>query len=267
MIRNIIVLGASITASPWLTWKDFLEIESRLKATDLSTRGVGNEYMVTALAQQATKITNETLVVAMFTNVDKFDWYVEGNTYHQLQKQKHQPIQISNNSGFWCTGSWFPDLKELYHNNFYSLDYFTTKSIQQIVLLTQMCQQAGAQLEIFFDSPIWNYTEQDVNAIGKDNVGPQLLTKNLLDQPLTKFWATQLGQQHQDLENQSLIGHCWTNGLDWYTIKYKGHPPSGSHWSYYNTVMKPRLSTHITMDTILNIESKIQNLDLAWKTT
>lgn len=260
---KIIVIGASITSSPWFTWKDFLEIESGITATDLSRRGAGNEYMVTALAQHASQLDSDTLVFVMMTNVDKFDWYVEGSRYESLLSEKHLPSPISDSSGFWCTGSWFPLEKELYKEKFYSLDYFCTKTIQQIILAKSICQQRGATLELLFDSPIWNYTEQDLTACTQGK-NPDTYYQHLLKLPLSSIWAQNLSSTELNLSHNSLIGHCWQQNLPWENDKFSMHPPSGSHWSFYDKIIRPRISDKLSLHSDADLQNKIQKLDKAW---
>jgi hypothetical protein len=262
-VTNILVLGASITASPWLTWKDFLEIESGLPVQDFSIKGVGNEFMTLSVLKNPKLITADTLVIVMLTNVDKFDWYVEGQEYHDLSQQKHQPIPISPNSGFWCTGSWFPDKKSIFKDHFYNLDYFCSKTIQQILLLQKICQQQNAVLQILFDSPIWNFTEQDINAIGSNTVTLADVKKELLDLPLSRIWANYIDQ---DLKKSTgLIGYCWEQKLDWYSPRYRGHPPSSSHWEYYTNIVKPSLASVIKFNNCKNLlDSKIKKFGKIW---
>lgn len=262
-VTNILVLGASITESPWLTWKDFLQIESNLPMRNLSIKGTGNEFMTVAMLKNTKLITPDTLVTVMLTNVDKFDWYVEGNTYRDLAQEKHQPIPISDHSGFWCTGSWFPKKKSIFKDNFYNLDYFCSKTIQQILLLQTICRQQGAILQLLFDSPIWNYTEQDLNSIGSKKLTINNARQNLLKLPLSQMWASQLDQ---DIKNvQGLIGYCWDNNLEWHNTHYCSHPPSASHWEYYNNIVKPLLSPWIKFtDCQRSLDTKIKKMTQVW---
>jgi hypothetical protein len=262
-IDNILVLGASITESPWLTWKDFLEVESNLPIRNLSIKGVGNEVMTAQLLKNLELITPNTLVIVMFTNVDKFDWYVEGATYHELMQQKHQPIPISKDSGFWSTGSWFPERKSIFKDNFYSLDYFCSKTIQQILLLQTICQQQNCVLQVLFDSPIWNFTEKDINAVGAGTLTVDQAYQNLLELPLSSMWANYISQ---DLKNcRGLIGYCWDHKLDWYSIRLCGHPPSSSHWEYYSNVVKPALTSWVKFSDCKKIlDPKIKKFTEIW---
>lgn len=261
MIKKIVVFGASITSSPWWTWKDFLEIESGLPIIDLSRRGAGNEYMTHSLL--SADIDENTLVVGMLTNVDKFDWYVEGDQFDSLQKEKHQPIHVGKNSGFWCTGSWFPGQKEIYKEHFFNLDYFCTKTIQQILLIKNICKNQGSPVEVFFDSPVWDYTEQQL--LDRIIHGKILEKTSMLDLPLSSKWKTLLDDRNINLQDTSLIGYCIKNDLPWYNHFYKGHPPSSSHWQYYNEIMIPILRKHLELKSHSNMQAKITKMDLIWK--
>lgn len=260
-IDKIFVFGASITQSMWWTWKDYLEIESGLPIHDLAIRGVGNTYMTQSLIDQP--LDEKSLVVGMLTNVDKFDWYVEDERYQRLQNEKHRPVPASPTSGFWCTGSWFPGEKEAYKEKYYSLDYFCCQSIQQILLMKQLSAITGCKIEIFFDSPIWDYTEQDINAMCLDK--DRLPSRNLLSMPLSKKWTHLLTNKEIDIHDSSFIGFCWKNNLPWANEFYKGHPPSSSHWMYYKEIMTPRLNQHLDLTPARSLEQKISSMDEIWK--
>jgi hypothetical protein len=124
MVQKIIIAGASITSSPWFTWADYLKDESGLPTVDLSRKGVGNEYIINSLVQNQKHLGPDSLVVMMLTNIDKWDVFVEGQRFDDLLGQKHAPIPIGSRSGFWCTGSWFPDYKKAYDELYYNVDYF-----------------------------------------------------------------------------------------------------------------------------------------------
>lgn len=261
MINKIFIFGASITKSMWWTWKDFLEIESNITAKDLSIKGAGNTYMLNSLIGQP--LDENSLVVGMLTNVDKFDWYVEGARYHRLCDEKHAPIPVGDDSGFWCTGSWFPDAKQLYLEQFFSLDYFAAETIQQICALRYLGTKTNCKIEIFFDSPIWSYTEQDLNnMISHDHA---MVPRNLLDLPLAKKWSGLLDHDEIDHWSSSLIGYCWDHALSWGSVYYKGHPPSSSHWHYYQAIMRPRLSKYLDLSPAANLDAKINKMDRLWK--
>jgi hypothetical protein len=261
MIKKIVVFGASITSSPWWTWKDFLEMESGLPVIDLSRRGAGNEYMTNSLL--GANIDEHTLVVGMLTNVDKFDWYVEDEQFRDLQQEKHRPIPVGKNSGFWCTGSWFPGKKEIYKEHFFSLDYFCTKTIQQTLLIKNICKYRSSRVEIFFDSPVWNYTDQQLNDWAEH--GKALEKVYMLDLPLSSQWKILLDDRDINLHDTSLIGYCIKNNLPWHNRFYKGHPPSSSHWRYYNDIMKSVLQKELLLVPQKNIQEKIGEMDRLWK--
>jgi hypothetical protein len=263
-IDKIIVSGASITDSPWFTWADFLCGESKISLTNLCRKGAGNEYIVSSIAKNSDLLDSNTLVIVMFTTIDKFDWYVEGKQFLELQTEKHCPLAISSSSGFWSTGSWFPHKKEYYRDCYYTNDYFCTKSIQQILLLQTICNNAGAKLEILFDSPIWTHTEQETNIIGEQELRPADFTHNFLSQPLSKIWAKCLSIELQNLHHSSLIGFCWDQGLAWYSQHYRAHPPSSSHYQYYQAIVRPKLSKYLPLNPITDIDKKINKFDKLW---
>jgi len=261
MINKIVVFGASITSSPWWTWKDFLEMESGLPVVDLSRRGAGNEYMTHSLMDA--DIDKNTLVVGMLTNVDKFDWYVQGDQFQELQQEKHRPISIDSDSGFWCTGSWFPKKKEIYKKFFYNLDYFCTRTIQQILLIRKICESKGCSKEIFFDSPIWTYTEKQLNLYVSDGIPLEKI--DMLDLPLSSKWKNLLDEQERHLDIFSIIGYCMKKDLPWHNAYYRAHPPSSSHWQYYLEIVKPRIEPYVNLSPQSEIISKIQQMDRVWK--
>lgn len=265
-IKKIIVLGASITSSPWYTWKDFVEIETGITCYDLSARGVGNEYLVHSLVANRNLLDSNTLVLCMLTSFDKFDWYVADERFRRLQTEKHKPKEISKNTGFWCTGSWFPLEKEIYKQTFYDQDYFCTKTIQQILLLRELSAITDCRLELFFDSPIWSLTEQDINLINPGNQSQILSTlkKDFLDFPLSSIWKKMLDQSLIDIDDISLLGFCWKHDLLWYNTAVKCHPPSSSQWQFYNNIVKPAINQYIKTDTI-DLTEKIRNFDQKWK--
>jgi hypothetical protein len=261
--NQLIVLGASITASPWMTWADFLEIESAMSVINLSSKGIGNEFMMQSLANVRDRLDDRTLVLVMLTNIDKWDWYVQGDQLHALRQEKHSPKLISDNSGFWCTGSWFPGNKKIYQDLFYNDDYFCSRTIHNILLLKTICEDRRSKLEIFFDSPIWSYTEQDINAMV---MGMEVQSRNLLQGDLSRLWQCALDEHMLDLDQSSLLGYCWHNQLCWCNQTYKAHPPSSSHWRWYRDIMRPRISQHCSLqDWSQTLGPKIHEMDDLWQ--
>lgn len=265
-IKKIIILGGSITSSPWYTWKDFAEIETGLPIVDLSSRGVGNEFMVHSLVKNSDQLGPDALVMCMFTNFDKFDWYIENTKFSDLREEKHPPKPISDHSGFWCTGSWFPLDKAVYRDLFYTHDYFCTKTIQQIMLLHNLVQAKNSNLILLFDSPIWTLTEQDINSIKPDNQVEIIasLKKDYLSLPLSHLWRQYLQQPLIDIEDSSLLGYCWKHDLPWHKDSIRGHPPSSSQWKFYQDIVRPAINHYVpTYD--VDLTKKIQRFDEKWK--
>jgi len=263
-INKIIVGGASITNSPWFTWADFLHNESGIDLVKFCHYGAGNECIASLIVKNSSLLDANTLVVVMLTNFDKFDWYVNDTQFEQLQTEQNQPYKLSNCSGFWSTGSWFPLKKEHYHRTFYTDDYFCAKSIQQILLLQSVCANTGAKLEILFDSPIWTHTERCINELGEKNLEPDNAAQDFLSSPLSKIWAEFLTPDMKNISTTSLIGFCWEQHLAWHNQTYRGHPPSGSHYQYYQKIVRPRLSQYLKLTQAVAVDKKIKIFDKAW---
>jgi len=263
MVQKIIIAGASITSSPWFTWADYLKDESGLPTVDLSRKGVGNEYIINSLVQNQKHLGPDSLVVMMLTNIDKWDVFVEGQRFDDLLGQKHAPIPIGSRSGFWCTGSWFPDYKKAYDELYYNVDYFCSRTIQMIMLARSICSTNGSRLEIFYDSDIWNYTEQQLyHSLDKDLPS----AGQYLSGDLSKIWATQLQVDDLKTDTDSLISFCWHNDLPWANGFYKIHPPSSSHWRFYQSVMRPRIHTVCELrDSTDQMLDKIHTMDTLWQ--
>ena len=262
MAKNkIYVAGASITNGPLLGWADFLEFEAvDCELVNKGIKGQGNEAIVTSIINQQPE--RDSLVVCMLTTVDKFDWYVEGERFKKLKKEKHPALPISNNSGFWSTGSHFPLDKEIYHNKFYSQDYHVAQSIQLILLLEAHAFQTGYNVITVFDSPIWTYTEKNLLAHIKHN--QELVADNFLSGPLAKIWTHMLPDQYQNIIETSLIGYCIKNNLPWGNIKATNHPPSSSHYAWYQNYLIPQVSQYMQIDP-QDWTNKIKKQDALWQ--
>ena len=262
MAKNkIYVAGASITNGPLLGWADFLEFEAvDCKLINLGIKGQGNEAIVTSIINQQPE--SESLVICMLTAVDKFDWYVEGDKFHQLKKEKHPAVPVGTDSGFWSTGSHWPLDKEIYYNKFYSQDYHVARSIQLIISLQAHARQFGYNLIIVFDSPIWSYTEKQL--IDYLTAGTELQYNDLLSGPLARVWAPMLLDQYQNIMDTSLIGYCIKNNLLWGNAQATNHPPSSSHYAWYQEYLKPKVRQHIQIDA-QDWTNKIKKQDVLWQ--
>jgi len=262
-IKKILIGGASITTSPWLTWADFLEYESGLPTINFSHKGVGNEFIINSLVKNHDQLGPDSLVVLMLTNIDKWDVFVQGQRFDALKHEKHPPISIGTRSGFWCTGSWFPKYKQIYQELYYDEDYFCCKTIQMIMLARMICLKYNSHLEIFYDSDIWNYTEQDINSAVSGQISKP---RNFLSSDLAKIWTDQLQTSDLNVDKESLIGFCWNNNLPWANYKFKGHPPSSSHWQFYQSVIKPRVTKICDLkDRHQEMLQKIKSMDVIWQ--
>ena len=111
MNYSVVFSGASITNSPWYTWKDFVIERYNIKhAIENAYRGTGNEFIVNSTIKKCTQHKNP-FVIAMLTNIDKWDWYVQDpDECNRINKEEKHPTRNINGEidtrGFWSTGSW-----------------------------------------------------------------------------------------------------------------------------------------------------------------
>ena len=221
---DLIISGGSITHGGWPTWKDFVSERYNITPINLACKGQGNEVIATKAILESQKYNNP-IIAVMFTNVDKWDWYVQDlKVLKKLTKEKHTPQPVHNNDsgGYWSTGSWFPLDKEYYLKNYYSIDYQIMHTCMQIHHLKIYCISKNIPCLILFDSPIFEYTEQELYL----NIDPDLKPKSLIS-PSTKPFTDLIGNY-----DRGLIGFCSENNLPWYHPKYKPHPGSLAHYEY-----------------------------------
>ena len=259
-IKKIIVLGASLTDSNWWTWKDFVEMDTGCKLVNLAKKGCGNEFMTHSLVKNKNLLDENTLVIAMLTSIDKFDWFVGVNEFNKLLNEKHAPIDFGKHNGFWCTGCWFPGKKQIYHDNFYNEDYFVTKTIQQILLFERLSEIYKCKIIITFDSPVWTYTEKELLSLSINETQNKLLSHTLSD-----HWAEVLNQEYVNITRKSLIGFCMIENLPWFDQHYKAHPPAGSHYKWYRNVLSVELQKYINFDFNDDYIEKIKTMDNLWQ--
>lgn len=265
-INQIISVGASITNSPWWTWKDYLQIESKIKNINLAVPGAGNEFMIHNLVLNKDKLNENTLVVVMFTNIDKFDWFISKEKFSELKKEKNKAFAFGKDNGFWwCTGSWFPKEKEIFKDIFYSEDYFIVKTIQQLLLLNELKRIYKFELVVAFDSPIWTYIEQEINQIANDITGYNKKENNLLTNPLSKIWKDLIEVEFLDIADKSLIGYCIKNNLPWQNEFYGPHPSPISHYKWYKDILVPELLKFVDLDLSLDYTDKLESMEKIWK--
>lgn len=223
---QFIFSGASITNSPWLTWKDFvIERYGIQNFKDCSTKGVGNEFISWSTINQ---LQPDSFVCVMFTSFDKWDWLVNDKKTVELinQNEKHKVIDLdgaaNDEHGFWCTGSWFPVYKQYYHENYYNPIYFLSQTLRAICLLENLLKQKNIPYLFLFDSPILSASEQDLN---------HSILKGTVDDLLNNDFIRPLYQQIDwtSIYLPGIIGYCDQKGLPWKNNKFGPHPPSSSH--------------------------------------
>jgi hypothetical protein len=237
MKYSVIFSGASITNSPWYTWKDFvIERYGIENPIENAYKGIGNEFIVNSTIQKCQEHENP-FVIVMLTNIDKWDWYVQDSAEcTRINKYEKHTVRNLKGSvsieGFWSTGSWFPGAKEYYKQHYYSQDYFAFKTLQNIYCLQQFCKSKKIPCLILFDSPILNCLEQNI------------ITQNLTFMPLTDNDLCQVWKDEIDLSQiyqPGLIGYCDIRELEWFNHKFKAHPPSISHLEFSKEHVFPTL--------------------------
>lgn len=239
--RSIIVSGSSITdTTAWPTWATWVKHRyNPLDFVNCGVKGIGNELILIKAINEAKKHINP-LIIVQLTNVDKWDWYVEDNRLTKLLTQeKHSLLTLSpsDSYGFWSTGSHFPKWKEYYKNNYFSLEYFTYRTMQLIMWFQQLCQQQKWQYYIIFDSPILSVTENYLN--NGTLTTEECYSTNLLNNTLSKILVDLV-----DISNiylPGIIGYAHLNMYPWFTEKIKGHPGSLVHYYYTKDIICPSL--------------------------
>ena len=233
---NFIFSGGSITECVWPSWKNFVVQRYGIKNyVNNAYAGVGNEYMVDSTINHVKKVSNP-FVMIMFTNIDKWDWYVEDqNLIDTINSNEKHPVRTINGdigtSGFWSTGSWFPAHKTYYKNCYYSKEYFIAKTLKNIFVLQKFLTEKQIPNIMLFDSPILECTEQTLNT-GK------IVNENKLSE-LSSIWHDLI--DWSNIYRPGLIGFCDANNLDWYRDKHHGHPPTKSHWEFTKSQIFPVL--------------------------
>ena len=254
MQPQLIVSGGSITHGGWHTWKDFVAERYDTPLINLAEKGQGNEVIATKALLEAQKY-NDPIVMIMFTSVDKWDWYVQDPLQlNKLQKEKHPPLPIhdQDRGGFWCTGSWFPADKEYYWKHYYSLDYQIIKTCMLIHHLRSYFTANKIRHLIMFDSPIFEYTEQELNQ------NPKLKTKTLVNDTTKPF--VELISEY----DRGLIGFCEKNNLPWFHPIYKWHPGSLAHYKYSCDFIFPKLDNWFKVHTRDQLDLA-KKMDKLWK--
>lgn len=232
---NLIISGGSITHGGWHTWKDFVQERYAIKAKNLAVKGQSNETIAMRAILEAEKTENPFIAI-MFTSVDKWDWYVQDKqTLLELQNEKHPPLKIHNRDerGFWCTGSWFPLQKQYYKENYYSLDYQIIKTCMTIHHTKSYLTSRNIPHIILYDSPIFEYTEQEINTKPSINERKSIVTET------TKPFIDLIKDY-----DRGLIGYCAEHNFEWFHPVYKGHPGSLAHYQYSCSNIFPELDKY-----------------------
>jgi hypothetical protein len=248
-VNELIIAGASITNSPWFTWANHAEKYLNPKTTvNLSVKGCGNKFIALSVVNHLMNnpIQPDTLIMPMFTCVDKLDLYVDSMQVQVLKNQKHPPINLeaqyckSYQNGFWSTGSHFPEIKSYYKEHYFNLDWMVIDTIWTLFALERFCQSKQAKLICLFDGDLWNYTEEDYNQIAMGGVSSP---RDLLNGPLAKNFKNMLSDEL--LATNSLLEYAIRKNLDIYNPICKLHPPSDVHLKWFEELILPQIDFHI----------------------
>jgi hypothetical protein len=267
-VDTLIISGASITNSPWFTWADIVtEILQPRKVIDVSARGTGNYYIALSCINAIlnTNADETVLCMPMFTNIDKFDMYIAKGSVEEFQTQKHPPLTLDgkfatkNTYGFWCTGSHWPEVKQLYQQNFYNNNISAINNILIFYSLSQLCQQRNCGLVPLFDSAIWQLLEKDLNELV---LGTPLEYKDFLASPEVAAVSKLLDQQWFDVV--PLINYAIDHGLPFYNDVNKMHPPSEVHYQWVKKYVCHQLSNYDQHQLSAGFMKKLQLFTSAW---
>lgn len=270
-IDTLIIAGASITSSPWLTWADVVtEILKPKKIINISARGTGNYYIALSCINSIlnSKLHKNTLCMPMFTCIDKFDMYLDQQQTKIFTNEKHTPINLTGQPAagsefsFWSTGSHWPLVKQQYFDNFFNTDIACANNMLIFYALEKLCADKGVEFLPLFDMEIWNYTEKDMNEYFILN--KPLERKNLLEQPLSKNIKMMLPDHWFNFT--SLIGYAMENDLPVYNDINKLHPPSDVHvkWvlDYLNPLLEQQFKCYPLKEYFIKM---IENFSQVWK--
>ena len=262
--HKIILAGSSITEdSPWPTWATWTtKMFGWTNVDNVSVRGLGNEVIILKAIQAAKMATEPVFITIQLTSVDKWDWYVQDPTVvRELSSEKHAICHLDKHdkSGFWSTGSHFPLRKEYYRENYFSLDWSASRTLQLITWFQIVCKQHGWGNYILFDSPIFSVTESQLNQGILEK--QQCYDTVLIDNTLCEISTTGLDN---NLYYPGLVGYCCLNDLPWYTPRFKGHPGSLSHLKFVRDIVSQNLSLYfkqiVSVDELMPEAVKMQQL-------
>lgn len=257
---KVIFSGASITNSPWYTWKDFVQARYNISnVINNGYNGVGNEFIVESTIYQCS-MNPEAAAFVMLTNFDKWDWFVEDESLaNEINAHERHPVRNlsghPSSTGYWSTGSWFPKYKEYFLENYYSQHYFIKHTVKNLYVLQKFFSDRQIKNLILFDSPIIECAEQTLNSGQSQCLG-------YVDQDeVLKNWIGLI--DWQKIYRPGLIGFCMANGLKWHNQKFKGHPPSSSHLSFAEKHIFPYLDQIFPVKK-KNLSHLIPPMDKLW---
>lgn len=254
-VHDLCISGASISRCPWLTWVDCLiETLRPVRVTNHSCKGAGNQYIISSALHALHNKPDNKFLAIMLTNFDKYDMWVSGQQCQDLQGEKHPPHWINGqpalDQGFWCTGSHFPLIKQHYQEHFFNIDLSAAQDLNQTLGLIKYCQEFDIPCLVMFDSPAMSYSEQQINRWYRyqEIPTPLMIKQSLLVQPAWSVLKSHL------VDESGLIGFCMDNNLPWYNSVYGPHPPSISHYHYFQQQVLPWIRSHYPWVELQNLD-------------
>jgi hypothetical protein len=256
-MKKIIIGGASNTQGPWPTWADFVKLRYNHVFYDASKKGMGNEAIITTALKSAAKNANKNddiLLLLMLTSIDKWDWYVtDPIVFNKLNKEKHNITQLDkkDKKGFWSTGSHFPLDKSYFKEHYYSNDYFMYKTLTLIEFFKNVCQKQNWKYKIFFDSPIFSMTENELKQPCQVDIDSFKLINNTLCD-----WLFNVFKIDNTIYYPGLIGFLYTKKMSYYSSVYGPHPGPMSHLEF----CKEHIFNTLDYDLCKNHDFKFLNM-------
>lgn len=266
-VNNLVISGASVTNSPWFTWADHAEAYLRpQQVTNLAIKGCGNKFIAMSLIDHLlnNKISPNTLVMCMFTCVDKLDLYLDAQGTESLRNEKHPPINLQarycqpGQAGFWSTGSHFPGIKSFYQAHYFNLDWMVTDTIFCLYNLIKICESLRVNLICLFDGDIWQHTEHDYM---KMVLGETCAHRNLLAGDLASKFFHLVPEIYCD--TRSLFAYAMDKNLSLYNAICKLHPPSAVHLEWFRESVLPRIEFQIH-DPAQSYLEKVERFTQEW---
>jgi len=100
-----------------------------------------------------------------------------------------------------------------------------------------LCKQNSWKHYIFFDSPVFSVTEEQLNTgqLTKQECVADTLIQNALCKSIYNL------DNFDQIYQPGLIGYACLHDLPWYSSRFKGHPGSLTHYHFMTNIIVPAL--------------------------